>query len=156
EAGVVPGTVDQVPGHQALRQRAAVVGAGGADRQHVVASPHQKYRLSARVPQHRRIGREVAFGDSGPEIGSGQLRLFSAHALYSPGARTGYNLQATAHATYWRRTRRLGLRSREVGRLPSLPSGRQFRPASVSWLELWASLADAAAISSASACSQSS
>ena len=76
----MPRTADRVAREQPFGERAAVVGAGGADREHLVVAAQDHHRLAARVPQQRRLAHQVAFGDAGLEIGAGELRFVSTHA----------------------------------------------------------------------------
>ena len=76
----MPRAADGVAAEQPLRERATVVGAGGADGKHFIAAANEDDRLAARMPEQGRVPGEIAFGDAGLQIGPGQLRFLSTHA----------------------------------------------------------------------------
>src|SRR5262249_9641800 len=76
EAGVVPGTAHLVAVDESLGERAAVVGAGRADREEIVAAADEEHGLAVRVTEQ---GLPVAHGarvHSGAKVRSDELRLF--------------------------------------------------------------------------------
>src|SRR5262249_55918154 len=76
EAGVMPGAAHGVIDHQALGERPAVMRAGRADRENLVAAPGQQHRLVAHAAaDHLSVG-EIAQRNSLGEVGTLRLRLF--------------------------------------------------------------------------------
>ena len=64
----MPGTTHRVRDHQAFAERSAVMGAGGADREHLPAMAGEQDLFIADLPnQYRAIG-EIAVRDSIPQV----------------------------------------------------------------------------------------
>jgi hypothetical protein len=67
----MPGTPHSVLNHESLRQRSAVVGTGGADREHLITSAGKQHGFFADVTcKHTSIG-EVIDCDAARQIGTG-------------------------------------------------------------------------------------
>ena len=79
EAGVVPGAAHAVPVDRALGQRAAVVAAGCADGEDLVALAHDQHGVVARVADDRFSVHELGERDARGQIWSTWLSLVSAH-----------------------------------------------------------------------------
>ena len=76
----MPRAANGVAADQALGERAAVVRAGRADRQHVVAAAQHDDGLATGVPEQRCLADEIAYRDAGFQIGAGELGVVSTHA----------------------------------------------------------------------------
>lgn len=75
----MPGAANGVLDEEPLGERAAVMRAGGADREHLLAASCQQHRLVADMAeQHGAVG-ELSEGDALGEIGPAWLRLSFAH-----------------------------------------------------------------------------
>src|SRR5262245_37426239 len=75
----MPGTPDGVRDHEASRERAAVMGARGADREKLIAAPRQEDGILTDVPcEHASVG-EVVDRDAPRKVGARRTRLFCAH-----------------------------------------------------------------------------
>jgi hypothetical protein len=73
--GAAHGVIDEEP----LGERPAIMRAGGADREHLLAASCQQHRLIADMAeQHGAVG-EFREGETVGEIGPAQLRLSFAH-----------------------------------------------------------------------------
>ena len=71
ETGVVPRAANRIPDHQPLVQRPAVMRAGSADREYLLAPSHQQDRLGPDMAEHHRAVRKL--GESRPLDRSGPL-----------------------------------------------------------------------------------
>jgi hypothetical protein len=77
---VVPRAAHGVAAEQTFGQRPAVVRAGRADRQQFITAPEQQHRLAMRVAEQGGFPLQVTLGDSGFQIGAGELGVVSTHA----------------------------------------------------------------------------
>src|SRR5262249_47713572 len=79
EAGVVPRTAHRVVNQEPLRERSAIVGTGGADRENLTATAGEQHGLLTDMSQqHVAVGERVD-RDSLRQIGAGRTGLFSSH-----------------------------------------------------------------------------
>ena len=75
----MPGTSHRVLDHQPFRQRSAVVGAGGTDREELVAAARDEYGFLADVPCEHASVEQIIDGNTPRQVGTGWLRSICAH-----------------------------------------------------------------------------
>jgi hypothetical protein len=78
----MPGAVDRLAHHESLGERAAIVRAGGTDREDLISLSREENRLIAHMPlQHRAIG-DLAEIDARREIGARRPSLLRTHVIH--------------------------------------------------------------------------
>jgi hypothetical protein len=79
ETSVMPGTPHGVSDHQPIRERTAVMGAGGADRKEIIAALHKQHGLFANVArQHAPVGKAIDW-NALRKVGTGRTGLRCSH-----------------------------------------------------------------------------
>ena len=81
EAGVMPGTAHRIIDNEALRERAVIVGAQGADRENISAATHEQNRVLSDMAGELGAVGQFAGGNSQRQIGTGGLRLIFSHCV---------------------------------------------------------------------------
>ncbi len=81
----MPGTADRIVYHESLSQRTAVVGAGAAEGENIVAAPHDEHSVGPNMANEHSGYRDVGEEDALREIRSRRLRV--AHEEESNGSR---------------------------------------------------------------------
>jgi hypothetical protein len=66
----MPRATDRLAHHDPLGERAAIVGAVGADGEDLLPPPHHEHRLAAAVPEELAAVRQLGEGDALRQIGS--------------------------------------------------------------------------------------
>jgi hypothetical protein len=75
----MPWTPYGVSDHEPLRERAAVMGTGGADREEIVAASHHKHGFFADMPPHHTPIGKVIDCNALCKIGTGRAGLRCSH-----------------------------------------------------------------------------
>ena len=96
----MPGTAHRVVDNEPVRERAAIVGAMGADREHVGAAAHQQHRLVADVADELAAIGEFGERNSLRQIGAGRLRLIFGHSVLPAVVRARASRRGDFHHTY--------------------------------------------------------
>ena len=81
ETGMMPRAADRPVQDKPFAKRGAIMRAGGAYREQVIAASDKKDRFATYVPEQHGSVRDLGEFNSLGEVGSAQFRLFFAHSI---------------------------------------------------------------------------